>query len=187
MLFTKHENLVVNQTSKSESSQPPFWIISIDACLHKIYNKTKHFSAVLIASSSLKEENVFSKKLRKFTWQQGLPHSNIIYSSWYSNKTYDPHIWFFLCIKKKIRTSPRCTEQSDPNLLNHHFSNPFSLISSSVSSTANLIFHEYANINMFSIYCFHEGLVTSLLGTKFTYRKKWIEKIIKFVSKKAWR
>lgn len=117
-----------------------------------------------------------AKKLRKFTWQQGLPHSNIIYSSWYSNKTYDPHIWFFLCIKKKIRISPRCTVQSDPNLLNHHFSNPFSLISSSLSPTANLIFHEYANINMFHIYCFHEGLVTSLLGTKFTYRKKRKEK-----------
>jgi len=113
--------------------------------------------------------------------------SNIIYSSWYSNKTYDPHIGFFLCIKKLIRTSPRCTVQSDWILLNHHFSNPFSLISSSLSSTANLIFHEYANINMFNIYCFHEGSVTSLLGTKFTYRKKWIEKIIKFVSKKAWR
>lgn len=96
-----------------ESSQPPFWIISIDARLHKIDNKTKHFTSIFIASSSLKKKEIPVSK----SWGEVCCFINTQYTM--LQITYDKHICF-VCIVK-IRISTRYTLHSQANPLNPFF------------------------------------------------------------------
>ena len=51
-------------------SRPPFWIVSITACFHKIYNKMKHFYTIFIIASSLwlTSQNLMNKSMIKVKW-----------------------------------------------------------------------------------------------------------------------